>query len=199
MLFGGGGVSTNFWRVMCLYTLISGGSCVSATNMFNTISYKTNISPRYRNNEYIPLLEPLDLDGAETPCWLLLPPPGLHTVLLGPVNQVIVSVKEYFEKQSQEECIFAIFNDDLEEDTENPVDLYMRKVNIQRSQYFNKKLEGNECQKFIKEKNLKIFSKILEESSMPTHIQVKVVKVLDPVINEIIQINTEITIIRTGL
>ena len=111
----------------------------------------------------------------------MLPPPALHTVLLGPVNQVLDSVKEYFYKQTQEECIFAIFNDDLEEDSENPVDLYMKKVNIQRSQYFNKKLEGNECQRFIKEKNLEVFSKILEESSMLTHIQVKVLKVLSAI------------------
>ena len=57
----------------------------------------------------------------------------------------------------------------------------MKRVNIQRSPYFSKKLEGNECQRFIKKSNLEILSKLLEESIMPSHIQIKVLQVLSDI------------------
>jgi hypothetical protein len=38
----------------------------------------------FKNNEFLPLLEPLDLEnGEETPVWAVIPFPPLHTVLLG--------------------------------------------------------------------------------------------------------------------
>ena len=88
---------------------------------------------------------------------------------------MIDCVKDFFSKQG---CIFAICNDGIEED---PIDLYMKKANIQRSKYLSKKLEGNKCQRFIKETNLETFSNILEESVMPTHIQYKVIQVLSDI------------------
>ena len=52
----------------------------------------------YKNNEYIPLLEPLQLvDDQETPVWLLVPFPLLHTALLGPVNDAKDSLVEYYD------------------------------------------------------------------------------------------------------
>ena len=59
----------------------------------------------------------------------------------------------------------------------------MRKVGIKRSEYFSKKLEGNDCQGFIKEQNLKKFSKILEETTMLKNVIDKVIKVLSDIRN----------------
>ena len=85
---------------------------------------------QFKCNEYIPLLDPFVLeDKQETPVWLLLPFPGLHTIILGPVNDLIDSLVND--------------TDNLVQYDKNPVDGYMKIVNITRSPYFAMKLEGN--------------------------------------------------------
>ena len=124
----------------------------------------------FKNNEYLPLFEPLEglEDGVETKIWTKIPFPGLHTVLLGPTNDIVDALTEY---DNDSDCIWKAFSEDeVKKVGQKVADEYMKKVSIQRSQYFSKKLEGNECKKFIKEKNVKILNKIMKAENIPKEI-----------------------------
>ena len=116
----------------------------------------------YKNNEFLPLFDPLDLDnGQETPVWLIIPFPGLHKVLLGPVIHAVDALKEFTEKEFDNSCVWNAMADDNNDGDDILVEKYLKNVGITRSQYFNRKLEGNECQKFIHKKILKKFQDLL--------------------------------------
>ena len=49
----------------------------------------------------------------------------------------------------------------------NPILKYEKVCHLNKSDYHGKQLEGNQCQSFIKEKNLKILESLLLEDGMP--------------------------------
>ena len=111
---------------------------------------------KYQNlKKFEPLLEPLDLgEGVETPVWLLLPFPALHTVILRPVNCL--------ERSLMEACISVTQDKDG-----NPLLYYEKMLSLIKKDYHGKAFEGNQCQKFIKEENLDKLRNLLLEAEMP--------------------------------
>ena len=61
----------------------------------------------------------------------------------------------------------------------------MKTINITRSPYFNKKLKGNECQKFIKDKNYEILKEILIDYDIPKSVVTKFVTAFESIRSEI--------------
>ena len=87
----------------------------------------------YKSCEFQPLLEPLDLgEGVETPIWLLLPFPALHTVLLRPINCL--------EKSLMQACISLMHDKDG-----NPLLQYETMLSLIKKEYHGKAFESNQC------------------------------------------------------
>ena len=84
----------------------------------------------FKNCEFVPLFGSEDPD---TPVLFKIPPPPLHTILLGPVNHIIDSLKK------QHPSLTKI----------------LEKLNIQKAKYHGQKFEGNQCRKILK--NIKKF------------------------------------------
>ena len=117
--------------------------------------------------EFVPALEPLELkDGVETPVWLLIPFPPLHTVILGPVNHLEKSLMNLCEKEYVGDgCVWASLN--REDPENNPLLKYERELSLIKTDYHGKQFEGNQCKTFMKEKNLDKVKKYLIEDNMP--------------------------------
>ena len=77
-----------------------------------------------KNYEY----EPLITHNKNTPILYVIPPPPLHLILLGPVNDIINNFKKYYPKLNNILC-----------------DLH-----IQQSKYHGRKFEGNLYCKILK-------------------------------------------------
>ena len=92
---------------------------------------------KYKNCNNVPLIT----SEEETPILYLIPPPPLHTLLLGPVNDVIKKL------QSLHPNLIKI----------------LEQLHIQRSKYHGRNFEGNQCRNILKNiKKLEIPNELKE-------------------------------------
>lgn len=93
---------------------------------------------KYKNCEFVPLVGSNDPD---TPILYQIPPPPLHTILLGPVNHIIESLAKKYPG----------------------IVKVLEKLHIQKAKYHGKKFEGNQCRKILNNINkLKIPHDLVE-------------------------------------
>ena len=138
--------------------------CGEGREYFDSDNSRKNIKD-FKSCELLPLLEPLDLpEGAETPIWLKIPFPPLHTVIIGPVNHLEDNLMKFCDYEGYD-CVWK--NIPRENRAENPVRIYENICSLNKSDYHGQKMEGNQCQDFIKEKNLVKLENLLLEDGMP--------------------------------
>ena len=81
--------------------------------------HRTKLIQNFKNCDFIPLLDPLDLpNDAQTPVWVKIPFPPLHTIFICPVNHLEKDLSEIWSCEGYD-CVDRRFP--RVEPEENPV------------------------------------------------------------------------------
>ena len=91
-------------------------------------NWETEMFKNFNNCEFVPII---GSDDPDTSVLFKIPPPPLHTILLGPVNHIIDNLKKNHPR----------------------LEKILEKLNIQKAKYHGQKFEGNQCRKILQNIN----------------------------------------------